>query len=77
MLSDWCPLSAAAAAPPASPSCRFLGSQVLLPGPNSLCGSVIVAGCQHEGAMLDLLEEGIQYVNVWERRALGKEIGIV
>lgn len=49
---------------------------MLLPGPNSLGGRVIVAGRQHDGAGLDLLEEGIQFVNVWERRALGKEKGI-
>lgn len=40
-----------------------------------LCGRVIVAGCQHDGAVLDLLEEGVQFVNVWERRALGKAGG--
>lgn len=76
----WCqvgvPSLPLAAAPAATPSCRFMGSQVLLLGPDSLCGSIIIAGRQHDGAMLDLTEEGLQFVNVWKRRASRKEKGI-
>lgn len=56
-----------------SPGCVFLGSLVLLPWANSLCGRIIIACYQHKGATLDLLEEGLQLGNVWEKRALGRE----
>lgn len=45
-------------------------------GTNSLCGSVIIGGHQYDSAILDLLKEGLQLLDVWEREALGKGKGI-
>lgn len=41
---------------------------MLLLWANSLCGSIVVACCEHKGAKLDPLEEGLQLRNVWERK---------
>lgn len=62
--------------PQLQPGCWFWGSQALMLGTNSLCGSVIIGGHQYDSAILDLLKEGLQLLDVWEREALGKGKGI-
>lgn len=56
-----------------SPSCLSFGEPGVASVGNSLCGRIIIACCQHKGATLDPLEEGLQLGNVWDRKALGRE----
>lgn len=80
---EWCQVSVPSCCLSAtgSSTCSYHQLQVygepgVVLGPDSLCGRIIIAGRQHDGAMLDLIEEGLQLLNVWKRRPLREEKGI-